>query len=73
MSGGKGFTTRDVWLDGNGSGGGQREWVVFGALFALDAGKPMVTHCRGGIEFHRECVRLLVDILGMNHVNLTVI
>ena len=28
----------------------------------------MFIHCRGGgIEFHRECVGSLVDILGMNH------
>ena len=35
----------EVGLDGKGSGQ-QREWVVLGALLALDTGKPMVIHCR---------------------------
>ena len=47
--------------------GRQCEWVVMGALLALDTEKPIVIHCRGGIEYHRECVGLLIDILGMNH------
>ena len=54
MSGGKGFTIRDVlpWgrLDGNGLGW-QREWVVMGVLLALDMGKPMVIHCKGVLNF----------------------
>ena len=36
----------EVRLDGNGLGR-QREWVVMGALLALDTGKPIVIHCRG--------------------------
>ena len=40
----------EVGLDGNGSGR-QREWVVMGALLALDTGKPMVIHCRGVLNF----------------------
>ena len=31
--------------------GRQREWVVVGALLALDTGKPMVIHCRGILNF----------------------
>ena len=34
----------EVGLDVNGSG---RQQVIFGALSALDTGKPMVIHCRG--------------------------
>ena len=33
----------EVGLDGNG-----RQQVVLGALLALDTGKPMLIHCRGG-------------------------
>ena len=40
----------EVGLDENGSGR-QREWVVMGALLALDTGKPMVIHCRGVFNF----------------------
>ena len=57
-----------------GGGGVGWEWVEaatgvgdFWSIIGLDTGKPMVIHYRGGIEFHRECVRLLIDILGMNH------
>ena len=39
----------EVGLDGNGAGR-QREWVVMGALLALDTGKPIVIHCRGGLN-----------------------
>ena len=37
-------------LDGNGSWR-QQKCVVFGALLALDTGKPMVIHCRGVLNF----------------------
>ena len=36
-----------------------------GALLALDTDGDR--YCMGGIEFHRECLGLLVDILGINH------
>ena len=46
-------------LSGNGSG-----W--FCGIIGTKYGEPIDIHCRG-IEFHRECVRLLVDICGVNH------
>ena len=39
----------------------------YGNIIGSRYGKANNYTLQGGIEFHRECVGLLVDILGMNH------